>query len=102
MPAAVGLLLTVSAHDDQPQYSSNAIQATQAQSKKYDTLEKLLGQLSTFLGRFDKLYRDTLSKGRPGLDLIVTKTLAHLFYVLALSTKFLRKSRWRLFVSYKL
>jgi hypothetical protein len=92
----------VSDYDDQPHYPSNATQATQAQKKKYDTLEKVFEQLSTFLDRFTILYDATLSKRRPGLDQIVTKTLAHLFYVLALSTKFLRESRFRLFVSYKL
>ncbi|KAJ7348064.1 hypothetical protein DFH08DRAFT_1080216, partial [Mycena albidolilacea] len=75
--AAVGLLLA----------------ATQAQSARYDTLEKLLEQLNTVLSCFNVLCEKTFSHPHPALDQIATTILAHLFYILALSTKFLRKPR---------
>ncbi|KAJ6529918.1 hypothetical protein DFH09DRAFT_1093884 [Mycena vulgaris] len=47
------------------------------------------------LSCFDVLYAKKLSHPRSELDKIATTILAHLFYVLELSIKFLRKSRWR-------
>ncbi|KIJ34077.1 hypothetical protein M422DRAFT_70295 [Sphaerobolus stellatus SS14] len=67
--------------------------AAQAQSQTYDTLERLLERLGSFLARFNVLYDGRSSQRRPALGRIATSILAHLFYVLALSTKFLRKSR---------
>ncbi|KAJ7833346.1 hypothetical protein B0H14DRAFT_3871652 [Mycena olivaceomarginata] len=77
--AAVGLLLA----------------ATQAQSARYDILEKLLKRLDTVLLCFNVLCEKIFSHPCPALDEIATTILAHLFYILALSTKFLRKPRGR-------
>lgn len=54
-------------------------------------LEKLLASLENFLTRFGILYEDTQSKGRLGLDRITAGIMAHLFNILALVAKFLRK-----------
>ncbi|KAJ7849665.1 hypothetical protein B0H14DRAFT_2765243 [Mycena olivaceomarginata] len=62
--------------------------ATEAQSARYNILEKLLERLDTVLSK-------NILPPCPALDEIATTILAHLFYVLALSTKFLRKPRGR-------
>ncbi|KAJ7849697.1 hypothetical protein B0H14DRAFT_3137927 [Mycena olivaceomarginata] len=69
--------------------------ATQAQSARYDILEKLLKRLDTVLLCFNVLCEKIFSHPCPALDEIATTILAHLFYILALSTKFLRKPRGR-------
>lgn len=55
-------------------------------------MERLLEQVGAFLSRFTLLYEKP-SQPRQGLDQIAVNMLAHLFYVLALTTKFLMKSR---------
>jgi hypothetical protein len=104
--AAVDLLLAVSTHNQQYHHSPIVIQATQAQSTRYDILEKLLERLDTVLSSLNVLCEKIFSKKKfshpcLALDDIATTILAHLFYVLALSTKFLRKPRGRLFLPYK-
>ncbi|KAJ7021272.1 hypothetical protein C8F04DRAFT_1241481 [Mycena alexandri] len=64
------------------------LSATQEQSAKYDTLETLLERLNSFLQYFNVIYHQELSHDRPALNQIATTILTHLFYVLALSTKF--------------